>query len=169
MQRAETIAIVVLGAAVWPGGVPSPTLQRRAQHAARLYLTGHGGHVIGCGGIGRHPPSEAAVIAGICRTEGVPDTALHLDEQSRSTEENIANAMVVMRGLGCTRALLVTDRYHAFRARLIARGLGLEATSASPAPIGTMRARLLWSWLREIPATLLALVRLARLRAGRGR
>lgn len=169
MQRAETIAIVVLGAAVWPGGAPSPTLLRRARHGARLYLTGHGGHVIGCGGIGRNPPSEAAVIAEICRAEGVPDTALHLDEQSRNTEENIVNAMEIMRALGCTRALLVTDRYHAFRARLIARGLGLEAISASPAPLGSTPARLVWSWLREIPATLLALLRLARLRAGRGR
>ena len=57
---------LVLGAAVWPGGRPSPTLRRRALKAAALWHEGQVRAIIGCGGVGRHPPSEAEVIRALC-------------------------------------------------------------------------------------------------------
>ncbi|HHB80668.1 MAG TPA: YdcF family protein, partial [Aliiroseovarius sp.] len=48
--------------------------------------------------------------------------------------------------------ILITDAYHAPRARLIARRLGLRATSASPRLGQVPRARLLKAWAREAAA-----------------
>lgn len=160
MSHATRPAALVLGAAVWPGGEPSPTLRRRARHAANLFAQGAVSHVIGCGGLGRHPPSEAAVIRAICMAAGVPETAILCEDRSRSTLENIENALPLLRGLGCPPVVIVTDRYHAGRARLVARHFGLEATASCPDQVGTPKGRLLRSWLREIPALLAYALRL---------
>ena len=54
--------IVVLGAAVWEGGQPSPALKRRLLHGVKLWKEGNAKYIIVSGGIGKHPPSEAAVM-----------------------------------------------------------------------------------------------------------
>ncbi len=45
-------AIIVLGAAVWPGGRASPALAARMQHAIALYRAGYAAHLILSGGVG---------------------------------------------------------------------------------------------------------------------
>ncbi|MDJ0823273.1 MAG: YdcF family protein [Paracoccaceae bacterium] len=145
---------VVLGAAVWAGGTPSPTLLRRALHAASLWRDGEVSAIIGCGGLGKHPPTEAAVICAICRAEGVPDDVLFEEATSRTTEQNIRNALPIMEKLGQRNVIVVTDAYHAPRARLVARRLGLQSTSDSPALRGTKWHRVVKSYLREVPAYL---------------
>jgi uncharacterized SAM-binding protein YcdF (DUF218 family) len=152
------IAAVMLGAAVLPGGEASPPLARRARHAGQLYLDGVVGAVILCGGTGRHPPSEAALARRLCRDMGVPDHALHMDESSTSTVENLENARPILAATGAGSAVIVTDRFHAPRALLTARRLGIMATVSCPDP--TSRLRLARSWLREVPACLWYLLRL---------
>ena len=58
--------------------------------------------------------------------------------------------------------MIVTDATHAPRARLIARGLGLRARSASPPLAGGRWRSVARQALREVPATGVALWRLAR-------
>ncbi len=147
-------AALVLGAAIWPGGQPSPTLRRRARHAARLYHAGAVTHIIGCGGPGRHPPAEAEAIARICLEAGVPAAALLREDTSTRTLENIARARPLLARIGAREAVIVTDRYHAPRAWLTARALGLRARVSCPAPRGTSRRALARSWLREAAAIL---------------
>lgn len=153
---------VMLGAAVLDGGRPSPALDRRARHAAGLYLAGHAGALILCGGTLRHPPSEAEIARRLCRDLGVPGAALHLDDTSTTTLENLLNAAPILNRLGARRAILVTDRFHAPRALLVARRLGLDATADCPPPTGASRLRLARSHLREIPARLWYALRLRR-------
>ncbi|MGR3493770.1 YdcF family protein [Citreimonas sp.] len=124
---------LVLGAAVWPDGQPSPTLRRRAQHAAGLWHEGVPRAIVCCGGVGRHGPSEASVIAALLGEAGVPDATLHLEPLSTTTEENIRHALPILRALGATEVRIVTDSWHAPRAVLLARGLGLRARAA-PVP-----------------------------------
>ena len=54
--------IVVLGAAVWPGGQPSPALQCRVLHAVDLLQRGYALHLLVTGGVGQYPPAEAEVM-----------------------------------------------------------------------------------------------------------
>jgi uncharacterized SAM-binding protein YcdF (DUF218 family) len=93
---------------------------------------------------------------------GVPDDAIHLEDRSRNTHENILLAKPILERLGAEAAVIVTDRTHAPRARLIARGLGLHATSASPPLRGARLRSTLRQLLREVPATAVALWRLRR-------
>ena len=148
---------LVLGAAVWADG-PSPTLRRRSLHAAAAFHAGRVSHLIACGGMGRHPPTEADAIRAILLHAGVPAHAISLEDGSTNTMENIANALPMLQRLSTRSVLIVTDGYHAPRARLIARKLGLQAQSTSPAPTGMRRGQWLRYVLREIPAYFVALI-----------
>ena len=127
--------------------------------AASLWRDGRVGLVIGCGGVGHHPPSEAEMIARICRREGVPDAAIRCEESSTNTYQNIARALPLLRREGVARVVIVTDSYHAPRARLVARRLGLDCTTVTPAAHGTPRWSRYRSALREVPAYLYYLIR----------
>ncbi|NDR56988.1 YdcF family protein [Pseudoruegeria sp. M32A2M] len=153
------VAALVLGAAVWADGQPSPTLRRRALHAARLYQDGHVTHIVGCGGIGKNPPSEASVIASICRQAGIPESAIREEPHSTRTLENIANARPIVQEIGTQQVCVVTDGYHLPRARLIARRLGLTCIDAPPVPPAPLTARKLRTMLREAIAYLWYLLR----------
>jgi uncharacterized SAM-binding protein YcdF (DUF218 family) len=142
---------LVLGAAVWAQG-PSPALVRRAMRAAELWRQGSVRHIVTCGGTGLHPPSEAEAARSLLIAAGVPPDAVSTEARSVNTRQNIGLALPVLRALGATRVVVVTDRWHAPRARLIARRLGLDAASAHP-PLTRQRvARQVRSALRELPA-----------------
>ncbi|KEO50851.1 YdcF family protein [Thioclava pacifica] len=150
--------ILILGAAVWPGGAPSPTLARRTRHAAGLYHSGVSERVICCGGLGRHAPSEAEAMAMILRDEGVPEAAIALEDRSTSTYENVGFAREM---LTAREVVIVTDPYHAPRAIMIARAMGLAARADCPAHRASAKARaregfaylkLGWWLLRGAPA-----------------
>ncbi len=145
-----TVAIV-LGAAVWADG-PSPTLRRRVMAAAALWHDGAVTHVVCCGGLGRHPPAEAVVMRDVLRAAGVPDAAILIEDRSTTTEENLAFALPLLAGLGARTVIVVTDWYHAPRARMTARRMGLDAGSRSP-PLRGARWRVqVRQAVREVPA-----------------
>lgn len=146
--------IIVLGAAVWPGGVPSPTLLRRTRYACRLFLDGGHPQLVLSGGIGKYPPAEAEVMAHIARDMGVPDSALILDTAARTTIETAA--FVARSGIDRSAGLVVvTDGYHAPRTWLAFRSYGLSARLRCP-PLGhdTDVTKRIWSFAREVPALL---------------
>lgn len=144
---------VILGAAVWPGGQPSPTLARRIDHAIALYKAGKIDAILGCGGLGQNPPSEAAVIRQRCEAAGIPADLIHDEDRSTTTRENLRNAVPILRALGSTEILLVTDPYHMPRVRLIAWQEGLSITP-SPTEARDIGPR---QWLRHLPREAAAL------------
>ena len=103
-------------------------------------------------------------MRGVLLEVGVPDDAIHLEDRSTSTHENLAFARPILAGLGADEIILVTDATHAPRARLIARGLGLRARTSSPSLKGAHARTVVIQALREGPATLLAIWRLSRRR-----
>ena len=134
-------AIVVLGCRVDPGGVPSHALERRAEHAARLYREGRAPLVVVTGGVGDHGPSEASVAAGVLARAGVPRDAILIEDSSTSTWEN---ARFARERFGGGRVLVVTDAFHTFRAERIFTGLYDDA-----AAVGTHSP---WLWPRATGA-----------------
>ncbi|SNT33753.1 DUF218 domain-containing protein [Tropicimonas sediminicola] len=99
------------------------------------------------------------MIRRICASEGVPEPALRCEPVSTSTYQNIAFALPLLHAEGIARVVIVTDAYHAPRAALVARRLGLAYTTAAPAPEGTPGWKRLRSALREVPAFLYYLIR----------
>jgi uncharacterized SAM-binding protein YcdF (DUF218 family) len=155
-------AVLVLGAAVRPGGLPSPALRRRALHGAGLVTAGRAGHLVACGGRGRHGPAEAEVIAALAHAAGVPADCISLEDRSTDTEGNLALARPILAWLGDPAVVIVTDRFHAPRALLIARAMGLSATADCPPPGGTPPLRRAWLHAREAGALVRSLWRRAR-------
>lgn len=153
----EPPVAIVLGAAVWPGGVPSRALRRRAERAAALYLDGTVRGLVATGGVGRHPPSEAAAIREIVLTLGVPADAVVMEEGSTSTLENLAHAYALLPAR--TPVIIVTDLWHLPRARLTAHRLGMTARGAAPSLRGAHPGRVLRAALREVGALTWYLVR----------
>lgn len=117
-------AIIVLGATVLPGGVPSGSLRARAEGAAALYHTGVAPIVVTTGAHHRGPPGEAVVARGILLANGVPDEVIRLEEKSHDTKGNLAFS----RGLipDARRVYIVTEPFHMGRALRITAGVGLE-------------------------------------------
>lgn len=156
-------AALVLGAAVWPGGQASPSLARRARHAAALYARGVVDRIVLTGGLGRNPPEEARVARAICREAGVPDADLFTETRSTTTYENLACALADFPWLARAEIHIVTDRYHRLRAAMTARALGLVARTSCPPPRGTRPFRVLRSYLREALAIPFYWIKLRRL------
>jgi uncharacterized SAM-binding protein YcdF (DUF218 family) len=144
-------AIIVLGSAVYPGGRASPSLYARMQRAIELYRAGYAPALILSGGVGGNPPSEARVMRQIALNAGVPESALILEENSHSTEENLANSKRVMDARGWHTALIVSDPFHLLRAETIARDLGMNAygSPARTSPTYTVAHLRVWYTLRE--------------------
>ncbi|GAB4300293.1 MAG: hypothetical protein Kow0058_15690 [Roseovarius sp.] len=157
-QRADVA--LVLGAAVAPGGRPSAALRRRALHAARLYAEGRVRRILASGGPPGADPTEAELIRRLCRDAGVPASAILTEPRAASTEENIRFSLPILREAGMTRVCLVTDRFHARRAAMLARAAGLSPTLSCPAPEGAGWPQLWRLRLREALALAVCCLRL---------
>lgn len=123
---------VVLGTQVLPGGRPSRTLEARVRHAARLHAAGRIDRVLVTGGVGKHPPSEAEVMARILRREGVPAEAIRLEKEAESTWDSARLVAGIVAGEGVEEVLAVTDPLHCVRTVAAFRRAGL---SARPEPV----------------------------------
>lgn len=133
-------AIVVLGAAQY-GGRPSPVLKARLDHAVALWRRGLAPRLVLTGGVGiGDTMSEAAAGRRYVLRQGVPDSALVLEHEGRTTRESMRNVADLLLAKGWPRVLLVSDPLHLRRASILARRFGLTpATSPardSPAGIG---------------------------------
>lgn len=106
-------------------------------------------------------------MAAILTASGVPAAAIELEERSTSTFENIGFAMPILDRLEAREVTIVTDGYHAPRARMVARHHGLRAVSDSPPAADVPMGRRARSWLREAAALPVYAVRLRLDRPGR--
>nr|AYM52271.1 hypothetical protein [Stigmatella aurantiaca Sg a15] len=131
-RAAPADVLVVLGARVLPGGVPSGALFARVEKAVALYQQGVAPRLLFSGGLGVHPPSEAQVMRALAVRLGVPTEACILEEQSHSTEQNARYSAELLRALGAQRVVVVSDPYHLLRARQYFRLQGWEVAT-SPA------------------------------------
>jgi uncharacterized SAM-binding protein YcdF (DUF218 family) len=140
-------AALVLGAKVHAGGLPSDSLRRRALHAAALWHQGRVALIVASGGEAPHTPAEAVIIARLCQDAGVPRAALRLEEAALTTRQNIRLSRAILRAEKVDGVILVTDPYHAPRARLMAWQEGLRAGASCP----RMRDVPMRQWLHHLP------------------
>jgi uncharacterized SAM-binding protein YcdF (DUF218 family) len=151
-ERRPAEAILVLGAAQW-NGEPSPVLRARLDHAILLYRQGYAPRMVVTGGVGAGDTiSEAAVSAAYLGEQGIPELAILVEDQGRSSLESIRAAGTILSRLGVSRVLLVSDPPHMLRALRLAQAVGLEAygSPAAASPVAanpTAQARFL---LREL-------------------
>ena len=109
-------ALVVLGAAVWPGEQPSPVLRDRLARAAVLYHDGIARKIIVSGGVGRYPPAEAEVSRRVLVQAGVAPDDIIMEATSTSTAEQARLIKGIADREGFHSIALVTSFYHERRA-----------------------------------------------------
>jgi uncharacterized SAM-binding protein YcdF (DUF218 family) len=123
-QKAD--AIVVLGAAQYVGR-PSPVLRARVDHAVSLWKRGLAPTLILTGGIGLgDTTSEAAVARKYAISKGVPDRAIVLEINGRTTSESMRAVARIMEDREQKSVILVSDPFHMLRLSILARRHGLE-------------------------------------------
>lgn len=140
-QRREADAIVVLGAAQY-NGRPSPVLKARLDHAVTLFRAGLAPAVVVTGGMGTGDRmSEATVGHRYLRGLAVPDSAIIVRPDGRTTDESMRSVAEWMHERDLVRALLVSDPFHMARLRIEARRADLQAytspTRTSPIIAGS--------------------------------
>ncbi len=119
-------AILVLGRRL-EGDRPTPVFEARLAHAEQLWRDGFAPRVVVAGGLtGRAARSEAEVGVAWLAARGVDPGALHAEDRSQHTLENLFNVRELLRASGWRRLILVSDPLHLARAAALARGLGLE-------------------------------------------
>lgn len=150
-DRQSADVILILGAGLRADNQPHRALTRRAQHGAALYRAGLAPVVLCSGGYGlNRTRSEADACRELLEREGVPRSAILLEERSRSTEENALYSRELIEANGWDRVLLVSDGYHLLRARWIFASQGITPYySGAPRPL---RGEVVMGSVREVAA-----------------
>ena len=137
-QAGPADAIVVLGTAQW-NGQPGPVLRARLDHALSLYWAGLAPVIVVTGGsMPGDAYTEAEAAFGYLVEQGVPPGAILMENAGRDTWESLRGVDRLAADAGLGRLLFVSDGFHLFRVKLMARDLGLAAI-ASPAPDSPIR------------------------------
>jgi uncharacterized SAM-binding protein YcdF (DUF218 family) len=134
-------AIVVLGAAQYDGR-PSPVLRARVDHAILLWRRGLAPVLIVTGGRGQgDTTTEAAVERRYAIAHGIPDSAILLEPESRSTSESLRNVSNMLTP-ETREVILVSDPFHMLRLSILARRFGLRPRTSPThtSPISANRA-----------------------------
>jgi uncharacterized SAM-binding protein YcdF (DUF218 family) len=152
--------VVVLGAGLRPdGGVP-PLLASRLERGREVWAAldrraaGFKPLLIVSGGKGSDERrSEASAMAAYLTERGFPADRLLLEDQSRTTEENLVLSKAIMDKLRPgARVTVVTSDFHAFRAALLTRRLGIRGQVTGARVAGYYRPS---AALREFAAVFL--------------
>jgi vancomycin permeability regulator SanA len=150
----EPIAIV-FGAGLWRDGTPTAVLRDRVESAVELFFSGKVQMILMSGDNRHENYNEPAAMRDYALSLGVPDSAIVLDYAGRRTYDTCYRARDVF---GIQRAILVTQSFHLPRAIYTCNALGIRASGvASDQREYRLASHLYWN-LRELPATLTALL-----------
>jgi uncharacterized SAM-binding protein YcdF (DUF218 family) len=154
-ERPRVDAIVVLGAAQYDGR-PSAIYQARLEHALELYTSGVAPLLVFTGGKEAGDRfTEGGSGARWALARGVPEAAVVVEEQSRTTHQNLAGAKRALQQRdpdgGRPRIVVVSDPFHMFRAVRQAADLGMDAfpSPTRTSPLSASKLRLTALVLRE--------------------
>lgn len=117
-------ALVVLGAAVWAQGKPSPVFGDRLQRAADLYHAGVARKIIVSGGLGENPPAEAEAGRLFLLAAGVPDADIIRETEGMTTADQAVNVREICARENFKSIALVTSFFHERRAIQIFENAG---------------------------------------------
>jgi uncharacterized SAM-binding protein YcdF (DUF218 family) len=132
-------AIVVLGTAQY-NGWPGPVFQARLDRALELWHEGYAPLIVVTGG--KMPGdgfTEAEAAWNYLTEAGVPSETIVSENAASDTWESMQGVAAQLRPLGVETVIVVSDGFHLFRSRLMARDVGLRAwgSPAEASPIRT--------------------------------
>lgn len=119
--------IMVLGAAVYSDGTPSPMLKDRLDTGIALYKGNAAPKLLLTGDNGQEEYNEVEVMLRYAIENGVPEEDVFLDHAGFSTYESVYRADDIFE---VRKMIVVTQSYHLFRALYGCRAKGIEALGA---------------------------------------
>ncbi|MGH2560488.1 MAG: YdcF family protein [Thermomicrobiales bacterium] len=138
-QTRPVDVIVVMGAAQFDGR-PSAVLRARLDQALAAYEAGNAPFVVVTGGQQAGDRfTEAEASRDYLIERGVPADAILMEGEGSNSWESLQAAARLLEERNFERVLLVSDGFHLFRVKLMARELGLESfgAPAEASPIKT--------------------------------
>jgi SanA protein len=146
---------IVFGAGLTRDGRPTNVLRDRVEAAAHLYFAGKVEKILMSGDNRFSNYNEPGAMRAYALSLGIPDQAIVLDYAGRRTYDTCYRAKAIF---GVQQALLVTQNFHLPRARYLCNALGIQADGVS-ADLHPYRRSTQFIWnLRELPASLTALL-----------
>ena len=124
-RSAKTDCILVLGAQVKPDGTPSTMLADRLDTAIKLYKDGVAPKILMSGDDGQVEYNEVKIMLEYAKEHGVPAKDIFLDHAGFSTYESVYRAQYIF---GVKKMIIVTQKYHEYRALYIALENWAKAT-----------------------------------------
>lgn len=115
--------IMVLGAGLWDGE-PSPMLQERLDFGLKAYETGCTDKMLMSGDHGREEYDEVNKMKDVAIENGVLSDNIFMDHAGFSTYESMYRARDIFQ---VEKMVIVTQKYHLYRAVYDARKLGIDA------------------------------------------
>ncbi|MCH5167050.1 MAG: YdcF family protein [Erysipelotrichales bacterium] len=122
--------ILILGAGVW-GEKPSPMLKDRLQKGIDLYQDNISNKIIMSGDHGRKEYGEVNIMKNYAIEKEIPSEDIFMDHAGFSTYDSIYRAKEIFKA---KKVIIVTQKYHLYRALYIANKLGLEAYGVGANP-----------------------------------
>ncbi|WP_302625504.1 vancomycin high temperature exclusion protein [uncultured Eubacterium sp.] len=120
--------IIVLGAGVRNDNTPTKMLEDRIIIGDRLYNENAANKIIMSGDHGRKEYDEVNVMKKYAIDEGIPSEDIFMDHAGFETYDTMYRAKEIF---GVKKVVIVTQKYHLYRALYIAKSLGLEAYGVS--------------------------------------
>lgn len=130
-QLSGTDCILVLGCLVRPGGMPSQMLKDRVDQGILLYNGGAAPKLLMSGDHGREEYDEVNTMKRVAMEAGIPSSDIFMDHAGFSTYESMYRARDVF---AAEKIVIVTQKYHLYRAVYAARRLGLDAYGVASDP-----------------------------------
>lgn len=116
--------ILVLGCFVENDGNPSDMLADRLKRGIELYKTECAPKIIMSGDHGQTSYDEVNTMKKLAVDSGIPSDDVFMDHAGFSTYESLYRAKEIFKA---DRMIIVTQKYHLYRALYIAKALGIEA------------------------------------------
>lgn len=123
--------ILVLGAGVWANNTPSPMLKDRLDQGIALYQQGVSDKIIMSGDHGRTQYDEVNVMKQYAIERGIPSEHIFMDHAGFSTYESMYRARDIFQ---VKKMIVITQKYHMYRALYDGQGLGLAVYGVSSDP-----------------------------------
>jgi uncharacterized SAM-binding protein YcdF (DUF218 family) len=125
-QTRPVDAIIVMGAAQY-NGRPSPILRARLDEAFAAYREGVASLIVVTGGRQQGDQfTEAEASRDYLVERGVPAGSILLENDGHNSWQSIQGAADLLEARQLSKVLLVTDGFHLFRVKMMAKDLGLK-------------------------------------------
>ena len=119
--------ILVLGAGIRKGG-PSPMLEDRLLTAIDLYNNGVAPKILVSGDHEYNDYDEVNVMKNYLKENGIPSEDIFMDHAGLSTYDSVYRAKLIFK---VHKVIIVTQKYHLYRALYIAKNIDLKAYGVS--------------------------------------